>query len=107
MIKEYFSSRKSNMTSPFDSSSKKKKFLQPDRFIPHSVSKNIYSLFNDASNTLSSKTDKPSSSGQKSYSNFLEQNLIENLNSKTTGKLLHFGEDSKPCFDKENVDLNL
>ena len=53
MIKEYFSSRKKTMTSPFDSSSKKKKPHQVDRFIPHSISKNLYSLFKDVDDNKS------------------------------------------------------
>lgn len=34
-------------TSPFESSSKRKK-RDIDRFIPHSVSKNLYSMFEEA-----------------------------------------------------------
>lgn len=37
-------------SSPFESSSKKKR-KDIDRFIPHSVSKNLYSLFEEASST--------------------------------------------------------
>lgn len=45
----------------FESSSKKKK-KQIDRFIPHSISKNLYPLFEEAPSTL--KKDK-------GYSNIL------------------------------------
>lgn len=67
-------------SSPFESSSKKKK-KDIDRFIPHSVSKNLYSLFEEASIT------KPKN---KPYENILEENL------RTTthlGKVLSFTEE--------------
>lgn len=76
MIKEYLSSRKKTMTSPFDSSSKKKKIHQVDRFIPHSVSKNLYSLFNDVPNSQGLFGESSTSSNTKNYTHFLEQNLI-------------------------------
>ena len=63
--------------SPFESSSKKKaKYI--DRFIPHSVSKNLYPLFQQHSENT--KQDK-------NYSNVLQENL---LTSNSTSKVLRF-----------------
>ena len=104
MIKQYFSNKKNSFTSPFNSSSKKKKLHQVDRFIPHSVSKNLYHLFNEPS--LPVTTSKPNNT-TKNYENFLEQNLLDDFISVNTGKLLHFGQEPKSTIDKQNVDLNL
>lgn len=60
-------------SSPFESSSKKKR-KDIDRFIPHSVSKNLYSLFEEASSTKCPK---------KQYDAILEENLRSTM---------HFGK---------------
>lgn len=69
------------MSSAFESSSKKKK-KQIDRFIPHSVSKNLYPLFEES---------ECSGKKNKGYSNALGENLFT---SNSTGKVLHFTNDS-------------
>ena len=50
------------LSSPFESSSKRKK-RDIDRFIPHSVSKNLYSMFEEAATDPKKK--------QKHYENIL------------------------------------
>lgn len=69
-------------SSPFESSSKKKK-KDIDRFIPHSVSKNLYHLFNEPNDIHSI-----SSSKKKGYSTILEENLFSHQND--CGKVLNF-----------------
>lgn len=78
------------LSSPFDSSSKKKK-KDIDRFIPHSVSKNLYSLFEEASTSMTKN---------KKYESILGENLRSTTN---IGKVLSFTEDKE---DKENL-INL
>lgn len=70
------------LSSPFESSSKKKR-RDIDRFIPHSVSKNLYNLFNEAQEMQPS-----SSSKKKGYSALLEENLFSHQND--CGKVLNF-----------------
>lgn len=65
------------ISSVFESSSKKKQ-KQIDRFIPHSISKNLYPLFEEGPCTHKK---------EKGYSNILGENL---LTSNSTGKVLHF-----------------
>lgn len=66
-------------SSPFESSSKKKR-KDIDRFIPHSVSKNLYSMFEEASSIKCTK---------KQYENILEENLRSTVH---LGKVLSFTE---------------
>jgi len=79
------------LSSPFDSSSKKKK-IQGDRFIPNSVTKNLYSLFDEAASEPKSKAH--------TYTNLLGEQLFPT----TSGKILNFGEDHN---DKENGSNNI
>ena len=80
------------MTSPFDSSSKKKK-KQIDRFIPHSVSKNLYSMFSEIDSNRNENQSIMSKNYGKNYSDFLEQNLMnDHYLSSNQSKVLHFGE---------------
>lgn len=76
-------------SSPFDSSSKKKR-KHCDRFIPHSVSKNLYSLFEEAA--------KPQDKKQ-TYSCLLGEQLLP----QQSGKILTFGEEQN---NKENIENN-
>lgn len=82
------------MSSPFESSSKRKR-RDIDRFIPHSVSKNLYSMFEEAASEPQKK--------QKYYENILEENLLHQSNH---GKVLNFTEDKADESSKENM-LNL
>ena len=68
------------LSSPFGSSSKKKK-SQGDRFIPKSVTKNLYSLFEEAS------SDTKNNKAQ-NYTSLLGEQLFPT----NTGKILNFGE---------------
>ena len=69
------------LSSPFESSSKRKK-KNIDRFIPHSVSKNLYSLFEEAATEPKKK--------QKYYQSILGENLFSNSN---CAKVLNFTEE--------------
>ena len=89
MIKEYFSSRKKVISSPLDSSSKKQH--QVDRFIPHSISKNLYSLFSETKDNTKITSPSTQSCQSQNYSEFLERNLITDTNDFNSRKLLHFG----------------
>lgn len=78
------------LSAPFESSSKKKK-KDIDRFIPHSVTKNLYSLFEEAS----------LSEGKcQTYSSMLGSNLLHQ--NKAQGKVLHFTDD-QASENKENL----
>ena len=74
-------------SSPFESSSKRKR-KDIDRFIPHSVSKNLYSMFEEAASSTN-KSDK-------NYENILGENL---LSKNTCAKVLNFTDDK---FDEDS-----
>lgn len=80
------------MSSPFDSSSKKKR-IQGDRFIPNSVTKNLYSLFQQASSETKNKKSQ-------NYTNLLGEQLFPS----NSGKILNFGQDQ---YDKQNTTMNI
>ena len=85
-----YSGNKISSSSPFESSSKKKR-KDIDRFIPHSVSKNLYNLFSDTVNPNKIASGSQSSQKKKGYSIILEENLL--TNHRDCGKVLNFTED--------------
>ena len=57
MLSEYFSTQKKKIRSTFYDSSSNKKNIKADRFIPHTVSKNLFALFNELNDT--NKAENP------------------------------------------------